>query len=126
MRRGPHGSRAVVFDVMGTLFDLTPLRRRLTEIGAPAGALEAWFGRTLHSSAALTLTGDFRPFREVARSALLTTLAQLDVGVERADEVLQALGQLDAYADASQALELLEDAGPGSRRAGAEHAEPLV
>jgi len=32
---------AVVFDVMGTLFDLAPVRRHLTELGAPDGALEA-------------------------------------------------------------------------------------
>ena len=103
--------RAVVFDVMGTLFDLAPVRRRLAELGAPGGALEAWFGRMLHSSAALTLVGEFHPFREIGKATLMTTLAQLDVESTRADEVLQELGKLDAYPDASQALELLEDAG---------------
>ncbi len=38
-------ARAVVFDVMGTLFDLALVRERLTRLGAPEGALEAWFGR---------------------------------------------------------------------------------
>jgi len=103
--------RAVVFDVMGTLFDLAPVRQRLTQLGAPAGALEAWFGRMLHSSAALTLVDEFHPFREIGKTTLLTTLAQLEVESARADEVLQALGQLDPYPDASRAFNLLEDAG---------------
>ena len=63
-------TEAVVFDVMGTVFDLSPLRKRLAKAGAPEGALEAWFGRMLHAAATLTLVGDFRPFREVASSTL--------------------------------------------------------
>lgn len=85
-------ARAVVFDVMGTLFDLAPVRRRLSELGAPEEALEAWFGRMLHSAASLTLVGEFHPFREIGRTTLLTTLAQLDVEPDQADEVLRALG----------------------------------
>src|ERR687892_1661158 len=103
--------QVVVFDVMGTLFDLAPVRRKLGELGAPEGALEAWFGRMLHSAASLTLVGEFRPFREVGKTTLLTTLAQLGVESERADEVLQALGQLDPYPDAAPAFDRLEATG---------------
>ena len=94
---------AVVFDVMGTLFNLAPVRGRLSEIGAPAGALEAWFGRMLHSAASLTLFGEFRPFRGIARTTLRSTLAQLDLEPDRAEEVLQALGELDAFPDVRDA-----------------------
>ena len=121
--------RAVVFDVMGTLFDLAPVGRRLTQLGAPEGALEAWFGRMLHSSAALTLVDEFHPFREIGRTTLLTTLAQLEVESQHADDVLQALGQLDPYADASQAFDLLEDAGVPAvtlTNGGREHTEKLL
>lgn len=121
--------QAVVFDVMGTLFDLAPVRRRLAELGAPDGALEAWFGRMLHSAASLTLVDEFHPFREIGRTTLLTTLAQLEVESEQADEVLQALGQLDPYPDASQALDLLENAGvPAATltNGGREHTEKLL
>jgi phosphoglycolate phosphatase-like HAD superfamily hydrolase len=107
--------RAVVFDVMGTLFDLAPVRRRLTRLGAPEGALEAWFGRMLHTSAALTLVDEFHRFREIGRTTLLTTLAQLEVESEHVDEVLQALGELDPYPDAAQAFDLLEDVGATRR-----------
>lgn len=122
-------SRAVIFDVMGTLFDLAPVRRRLTELGAPQGALEAWFGRMLHSAASLTLVGEFRPFREIGESTLRTTLAQLGVESEHADEVLQALARLDAYPDAAQAFDLLEAAGMPTvtlTNGGREHTERLL
>ncbi|MBA2424535.1 MAG: haloacid dehalogenase type II [Actinobacteria bacterium] len=122
-------TRAVVFDVMGTLFDLAPVRRRLTELGAPEGALEAWFGRMLHSAASLTLVGEFRPFREVGEATLLTTLAQLEVETARADEVLRALGELDAYPDAAAAFDLLDRAGVPAvtlTNGGREHTEKLL
>ena len=40
---------AVVFDAMGTLFNLAPLRERLGEAEA-----DAWFERTLHWATLLT------------------------------------------------------------------------
>jgi len=103
--------QAVVFDVMGTLFDLAPVGRRLELIGAPQGAFEAWFERVLHTAASLTLVGQFAPFREIARTALGSTLAQLGVHEGRADEVLDALRELDPYPDTVQSLELLAEAG---------------
>ncbi len=42
--------RAVIFDVLGTLFSLEAVRSRLAEIGAPPATLEAWFERTLHGA----------------------------------------------------------------------------
>lgn len=122
-------SRAVIFDVMGTLFDLVLVRRRLAELGAPEGALEAWFGRMLHSAASLTLVGEFRPFREIGESTLRTTLAQLEVESEHAAEVLEALARLEAYPDAAKALDLLEAAGVPAvtlTNGGREHTERLL
>jgi 2-haloacid dehalogenase len=67
--------RVVVFDVLGTLFSLDALRAKLTDACAPPATLEAWFERTQHGALTLTTVGEFRPFREVARAALQTTLA---------------------------------------------------
>jgi 2-haloacid dehalogenase len=103
--------RVVVFDVMGTLFDLQPVRMRLEDIGAPGAALEAWFGRLLHSATSLTLSGEFRPFRELAETTLPTTLAQLGADETRSAHVLSALGELDPYPDAEAAFDRLEEAG---------------
>lgn len=102
---------AVVFDVMGTLFDLSPLRDRLQAAGAPKGSLEAWFGRMLHGSASLTLVGEFRPFREIGKSSLESVLDQLGADVTKADEILSGLGELDPYPDAAAALDHLRAAG---------------
>lgn len=103
--------RVVVFDVMGTIFDLSPVRRELPKFGAPEASLEAWFGRLLHSAASLTLAGEFAPFRDVARTTLGSTLAQLDVEADGADAVLDAFGRLEPYADAREAFDLFKDAG---------------
>jgi 2-haloacid dehalogenase len=104
-------TEAVVFDVMGTVFDLSPLRERLAKAGAPKGALEAWFGRMLHAAATLTLVGDFRPFREIASSTLGSVLEQLGGDPGRRDEVLGGLGELDPYPDAAEAFARLRKAG---------------
>jgi 2-haloacid dehalogenase len=103
--------RAVCVDVMGTLFDLSEARRRLEALGAPPLALEAWFHRLLHTAVSVSMTGDFRPFPELAKPALESLLVQLDLPPEGAVEVLDALGELDAYDDAGPALERLAASG---------------
>jgi 2-haloacid dehalogenase len=102
---------AVVFDVMGTLFALSPLRERLRAVGAPELALEAWFERLLHSATSLTLTGEFRPFPEIAETALRTTLAQQGIDEDVATNVLERLAELPPYEDAEAALANARSAG---------------
>jgi 2-haloacid dehalogenase len=89
----------VVFDAMGTLFDLAPLRERLG-----AQATEAWFERILHSAATLTILGEFVPFKELARTTLATTAAKLELDVNQED-VLEQLQRLPPADDARAALE---------------------
>lgn len=102
---------AVVFDVMGTLFQLTPLRERLRMIGGSGPILEAWFGRLLHSATSLTLAGEFRPFAEIAEAALRTTLVQQDLDENQAGDVLEGLAELPPYEDAEGALSSARGAG---------------
>jgi 2-haloacid dehalogenase len=97
----------VVFDVLGTLFSLDAVGAKLTDAGAPPAALEAWFERTLHGALTLTTVGEFRPFREVARAALQTTLAQLELDVAQAEEILAGLSEVQPHDDAAAALERL-------------------
>ena len=100
-------TRAVCLDVMGTLFDLGPLRERLERTGAPPLALEAWFARALHTATAMTLVGEFRPFGDIAGSTLRSVLAQLGLDTNRADEILAGLAELDPHPDAGAALQRL-------------------
>ncbi len=104
-------TRAVCLDVMGTLFDLAAPRRQLEDLGAPPAALEAWFGRRLHTAATVTLVDDYRPFPELAKPVLESVLAQLDLDPAGAAQVLDALSELDPYPDAEPALERLASAG---------------
>jgi 2-haloacid dehalogenase len=101
---------AVVFDALGTLFQLRPLEERLEELGAPEGALDAWFERLLHSAATVTLAGDFVPFAELARTALATASARLGIELEP-DDVLPLLERLPPYPDARPAVERLREEG---------------
>jgi 2-haloacid dehalogenase len=111
MEDRPMPEQAVAFDVMGTLFDLAPLGERLQRLGAPPVALQAWFSRLLHSSTALTLAGEFRPFAELAEAALRTLLAQLDLDEGGAGDVLAGLAELPPYPDARDAIQSLASAG---------------
>ena len=101
---------AVVFDALGTLFQLRPLEERLEELGTPEGALDAWYERLLHSAAAVTLAGEFVPFAELARTTLGTVAARLGVELDP-DEVLPLLELLPPYPDARPAVERLDEAG---------------
>ena len=94
--------RAVLFDVVGTLFGLQPVQRRLR-----GATFDAWFERLLHTAASLTLAGEFRPFGDIAASTLKTTLAKLGRNLD-ADAVLGALQELPASPDAAAAFDLLE------------------
>jgi 2-haloacid dehalogenase len=97
-------TEAVVFDALGTLFQLRPLEERLE------GTFDAWYERLLHSAAAVTLTGDFVPFAELARTALATTAARFGVELDP-DDVLPLLERLPPYPDARPAVERLQEAG---------------
>jgi 2-haloacid dehalogenase len=102
---------AVVFDAMGTLFDLTSLDARFEAIGGTGATRDAWFERLLDTSKALTLLGEFEPFRELALSTLRTTLAGHGLDPAHADEIVDALGEIPAYPEAGAALSRIAAAG---------------
>jgi len=89
----------VLFDANGTLFDLAPVREA---IGGPA-ELEAFFERTLHSAAALTMAGAWAPWDEIAEAALATTCAKTALDVDQ-EAVLAALKELPPVGDAAAAI----------------------
>jgi 2-haloacid dehalogenase len=97
--------RAVLFDVVGTLFDVTPLQRKLRGSG-----FDAWFERLLHTATSLTLAGRFEPFADIAASTLRTTIARNGLSAD-AGEVLALLQELPADDEAVAAIELLDASG---------------
>jgi 2-haloacid dehalogenase len=101
----------VAFDVVGTLFSLDPVGRRLSDAGLREGALNEWFGRFLRDAFALDRVGRYVPFRDVARGTLEVMLAEQGQGPEKAAGVLQAFAELPAHPDVRPAFGQLRSAG---------------
>jgi 2-haloacid dehalogenase len=100
----------VAFNVIETLMSLEPLRARLTEVGQPPHLLEAWYTRTLRDGMALSATGDFAAFTDVAEAAL-RGLANYSISDEQVAQVMAGLADLPAFPDALPAITTLTDAG---------------
>ena len=100
----------VAFDMIETLMSLEPLRARLTAAGQPAHLLEAWYTRTLRDGMALSATGDYATFTDVAQSSL-RGLAGSSISDEQVAEVMAGFDDLPAYPDAVAAVTSLTEAG---------------
>jgi 2-haloacid dehalogenase len=100
----------VAFDVIETLMSLEPLRARLTGIGQPPGMLEAWYTRTLRDGMALSATGDYGGFTDMAEAAL-RALTSYTISDEQVSQVMAGWGELPAFPDALPALGALTEAG---------------
>jgi len=99
----------VAFDVMETLASLEPLRTRLTDSGQPPGLLEAWYTRTLRDGMALSATGDYAGFTEVADAAL-RGLTHYTISDDQVAYVMAGFDELPAFPDALPAMTRLREA----------------
>ena len=100
----------VAFDMIETLMSLEPLRGRLTEIGQPPYLLEAWYTRTLRDGLALSATGDYVAFTDVADAAL-RAVTNYTVSDEQVTHVMAGFDDLPAFPDALPAITSLTEAG---------------
>ena len=101
----------VAFDVIETLVSLEPLRARLTQTGQPPGLLEAWYTRTLRDGMALSATGDYTGFTEVADAAL-RGLTHYTISDDQVAYVMAGFDELPAFPDALPAVTLLARGRP--------------
>jgi 2-haloacid dehalogenase len=101
--------KAVVFDVIETLFDIQPLEEKLTAAGLPGGSLKIWFARLLRDAFALEIAGEYKPFAGVAGAALEAFLREHQIEPERStiNSILKSFGELPAHADVKPAFERL-------------------
>ena len=99
----------VAFDVIETLMSLEPLRARLTDIGQPPGLLEAWYTRTLRDGMALSATGDYVGFADVAEAAL-RGLTHYTISDEQVAHIMAGFNELPAFPDALPAVRRLAEA----------------
>ena len=100
----------VAFDVIETLMSLEPLRARLTDIGQPPALLEAWYTRTLRDGMALSATGDYVGFTDVAEAAL-RGLTHYTISDQQVASVMTGFSELPAFPDARPAITSLTEAG---------------
>jgi 2-haloacid dehalogenase len=100
----------VAFDVIETLASLEPLRARLTQTGQPPGLLEAWYTRTLRDGMALSATGDYTGFTEVADAAL-RGLTHYTISDDQVAYVMAGFDELPAFPDALPSVTQLAEAG---------------
>jgi 2-haloacid dehalogenase len=106
---------ALVFDVNETLSDLTPLRDRFVEVGAPAELMPTWFAGVLRDGFALTAAGAYAEFPSVAQDVLrglLPAAPGWSGDVEAASRhILDGFTHLDVHPDVPEAVRRLSAAG---------------
>ena len=104
-----------ILDVNETLSDLTPLRKRFAELGAPPDLLETWFAATWRDGVSLAAAGAYADFQDVARAALRSHLAgEADLRrplEEAAEYVLEGVAQLSPHPDVAPGLRRLRERG---------------
>lgn len=109
---GPDGGgvvQVVAFDVNETLFSLARMRPAFETAGLDPAQVPLWFARLLRDGFALTAAGGYRPFSELAASAL-RDIGQGGVDDGTVEQVLAAFSELDPHPDVAPAFELLRDA----------------
>jgi 2-haloacid dehalogenase len=100
----------IAFDVVETLFSLEPLRDRIIDTGQPGHVLELWFARLLRDAFALCASGGFRPFADIAASALASATGHA-LPDDRVHEIVAGFAELDPHPDVEPAMRRAVDAG---------------
>jgi 2-haloalkanoic acid dehalogenase type II len=107
--------KLVVFDVNETLSDMSPLRERFGQVGAPETLFATWFAGVLRDGFALTAAGGYAEFRDVAAVGLRGLLgaldgwtSDLDVAVEH---ILAGVAGPNVHADVPDGTRRLHAAG---------------
>lgn len=99
--------RIIFFDVVETVFSLAPLEDKLTEFNLPVGTDRLFFAQLLRDAFALSASGVFRPFPDIAKGTLTVLLHSLGREADEATlkEILGAFSRLPAHRDVKPALE---------------------
>lgn len=105
--------RVIVFDVNETLLDIETLNPFFEHTFGDARVMRQWFAELIIYSQAMTLSGRYTPFGQLA-VAVLKMVAQIrsvTLQAAKVDTFKDHMGRLPAHDDAAPALEMLRDAG---------------
>ena len=119
----------IIFDVVGTLFSLEPLKLELQRQGLPDHVLRQWFARLLMTAMAATLAGRYIPFQEAAEASLRQLAVADEFAQEAVEPVLAALHRLEPWPEAGTTLTSLREQGHrllGLTNSSAEAAADLI
>jgi 2-haloacid dehalogenase len=105
--------KVLVFDVNETLLDLRALDKGFIDLFGDAAARGEWFNLLLQRAFTATLTGAYRDFTALARSALKMVAARRKVPIDEAkiESVLALIKTLPPHPDVPAALQTLHEAG---------------
>ena len=113
MKQARKRDLVIVFDVNETLLNIETLNPFFERTYGDARVMRQWFAELILYSQAMSLSGGYAPFGQLA-VAVLQMIAQIR-GVALApgsvDEFKDHMARLPAHSDAVPALDLLKDAG---------------
>ncbi|WP_346837817.1 haloacid dehalogenase type II [Microbulbifer sp. SAOS-129_SWC] len=103
--------RVIFFDVIETLFSLKPMERAFDELKLPANTGKLFFAQLLRDAFALSATGVFKPFPELARATLEVVLQNAQGQAEEGQikQILGTFAELPAHPDVQPALSRVKD-----------------
>lgn len=100
----------VLFDVNGTLSDMSAMAGCFAEVGAPGTLAQLWFAQVLRDGFALAAAGSAAPFREIGGALLRPMLAGADLNWpvdEAVDVVLDGMAGLPLHSDVTTGVRAL-------------------
>lgn len=102
-----------LFDLNGTLLDLSVLDPHFERAFGDPGVRTLWFRQTLELALTQTALGAYHRFDLLADAALDMTAARRSVSLSAADKkpILSGMSALPAFSDVPEALALLQNAG---------------
>ena len=104
----------IVFDVNETLSDMSPMKARFVEIGAPAYLARVWFAALLRDGFALAAAGSSAKFAVIGAGILREVLRDVPVNQVLDDavrHVMEGLAELNLHPDIAQGIRSLKRAG---------------
>ena len=107
------GGRVIVFDVNETLLDIEILNPFFERAFGDSRVMRQWFAELILYSQAITLSGSYAPFGQLAVAVLKMVAAMKEVSLTAhdLDNFKNHMGRLPAHHDAAPALEILKNAG---------------
>ena len=103
----------LVFDVNETLIDLTTLEPFFERLFGEAAVMREWFGQLILYSEAVTLSGVYVPFSELAGGVLrmIAEIRQIEVGESDVAELRKLIQSMPPHPGVAEALTRLKEAG---------------